>query len=249
VDDVGVDVDVGDRVRQHPDVRADVDDLVAPQRLRPTVVHDVVAVAGDLAVPLEVHLGVAHLPGPGRAGAEDLPAAQHEVHRLAELHREHRRDHLVREHLRLGAEAGADLGDHHAHAVARDLQRVGEDVAHRLRAPGRLVDEAAVDAVALRAPAVLGHDGARGAGQPRVERAVADETAHQAAVEGRDGERIVEPGAAVGHAQLQGRVLQGGPDHPPDIAGILDGAGRHQGVDVALVVGRVLEQVRQAGAG
>ena len=59
---------------------------------------------------------------------------------------------------------------------------------------------------------------------------------------------VVEPGAAVRRAQLQGRIFQRRQDRPPQMAGVLDGAGAHHGRDVFVVVAVAAEQFRQPGA-
>jgi hypothetical protein len=63
-----------------------------------------------------------------------------------------------------------------------------------------------------------------------------------------DRHRVVEPRAAVRNPQLDGRMLQGGPDRPPDVAGVGNDAGVPERADIFLVFGLVAQRLRQAGA-
>jgi hypothetical protein len=140
VHDVRVDPDVRDRIGQHSDVRADVHHLVSPQRRGAAVVDDVVPVSGDDSLAVEHQLRVPDLTGAGGAGQEDVGPAEHDLHRSAQPHRHHCGDHLVGEHLGLGPETGAHVRDDHPHPRARDLQRIGQSVAHHERRLRRRVD-------------------------------------------------------------------------------------------------------------
>ncbi len=104
--------------------------------------------------------------------------------------------------------------------VDRPLQHVGD------RDRARIGDESAVHAIALRAPLVLYHDRARDRVDLRVAPGIEDEMARQCAIERSDRDRIVDQGAAVGRAQLERRVIERGPDRPPDIARIPRNSGR-----------------------
>src|SRR5262245_41181389 len=68
------------------------------------------------------------------------------------------------------------------------------------------LDESGTNAVALSMPLVLLRDGAADAVEASIECAVAIERAHEAAKQGRDCQRVVEPGAAVGDPQLERRI-------------------------------------------
>ncbi len=117
-----------------------------------------------------------------------------------------------------------------------------------MRRARKRVDESGGDAVALGVPLVLLADGAGEAVEAGIDRAVAVERAHQAAEQRGDRHRIVEPGAAVGDAQLDGRVVERGPHRPPDIARVRDDLGADQRLDEVAVVLVGAEQFRQAGA-
>ena len=74
------------------------------------------------------------------------------------------------------------------------------------------------------------------------------EQADQAAIDRGDGQRIGEPGRAVGDAQLERGEARRGTDRPPDMRRVLDGAGGDQHIDIIAIGGVVFEKGRQAGA-
>src|SRR5688572_7632912 len=81
--------------------------------------------------------------------------------------------------------------------LGHEVQSLLEEVADRFGRAGPLVDEAAVDAVALGTPAVLVIDGARGAGLAGIELGIEAQAAHEAAIERRNRDGVVDPRAAV----------------------------------------------------
>ena len=113
---------------------------------------------------------------------------------------------------------------------------------------GERLDEGRANAVALGVPLVLLRDGAADTVEAGVERAVAVECAHQAPEQRRDGDGVVQPRAAVGDAQFDGRIIQRRPYRPPYVARIgNDFCPRQCGNELAIVVIGA-EQFGQAGA-
>ena len=129
--DVTVDVDIGNWIREDPHIRTDMHDLVAPVRGRARVLNYVVAIARESAILLEAKLGVTELTVSSRPAAEAVGAAQDQMHRTPETHREDRRYHLVGKHLYFRPEPRSDLRGDDPHLVASDLQRIGDAVASR----------------------------------------------------------------------------------------------------------------------
>ena len=117
------------------------------------------------------------------------------------------------------------------------------------RDAARLGNKSYAHAVALRPPQVLRGNGARCAGQSSVDLRPADQEANQAAIQGRNRQGVFEPRAAIRDAQFEGRVADRRTQRPPQEAGVLDRLAPHHGLDEALVLSKILEQVRETGAG
>src|SRR5262249_36562112 len=121
--------------------------------------------------------------------------------------------------------AAADLG------AAAERRRIRSDLVdhaleHLADRDGSLFgDEGGRPAVALRLTFVLDRDRALDRVEIAVAPAIDIEMTRQRAVERRDGNRILDQGAAIGRPQLERRIATRGPDRPPDVAGVLDHAG------------------------
>jgi hypothetical protein len=113
---------VAGRVHRARDDRGLLRELAQPRGLLDRLVGD----GGEPAVGIGAE---AHALDRRRAVAGDgehLPAAHDEADRPAHDLRRHRRDHGVRAHRALGAEAAADVLGHHAHALLVEAEDLGE---------------------------------------------------------------------------------------------------------------------------
>ena len=108
--------------------------------------------------------------------------------------------------------------------------------------------EGALHAVALGPPFILDRNRPVDDIEPGIVLGMAVQEADQGPIERRDRHRIVEAGAAIRRAQLQGRIFERGPDRPPQMTGVRHRAGAHHGVDIGVVFRGGAEQFRQAGA-
>lgn len=144
-------------------------------------------------------------------------------------------------HVRCAAEGVRILGHEGEHRFQRLRERDGV-------AP-RLVDQRRGHAAVLGAPEVLGGQRPRDAVEIGMEVGPAHAQAHEAAEQGGDAERIVEPRAGIGDAQFQRRELDRGAQRPPQEARIGDGARAGHDGDEPRMGGGIGKKLRQAGAG
>src|SRR4029077_14482173 len=99
------------------------------------------------------------------------------------------------------------------------------------------------ETIALRPPAIL-VDQHAGIDAPGLVVALQPpQHAQEAAIERRDGDAVVEPGAAIGDAHLQRRNALSRPHVPPQFGGIVDEADAAQYIDMAAVLAPAVELV------
>ena len=123
------------------------------------------------------------------------------------------------------------------------------DVDDVLAAAALLVAKEGQDAVALGQPAVLGDDLGWGFGREIAVLVLPEQVTDEGGVEGDDAHGVVDAGADVADAHFDGGELAGGPDVPPEFAGVVDEVHALVVGDQAVEFGAGAEGARQAGAG
>ena len=123
-------------------------------------------------------------------------------------------------HLGDAAEIGGVLGDQ----IEQLLEQAGEGHDRALAE----IDQALLDAVALRAPAVLAHEEGRISSPALVLPAQPIQHAQHAAKQRGDGDAVLDQGADIGDAHLQRGEARGGAQIPPQLGRVLDQPGADQ---------------------
>ncbi len=110
------------------------------------------------------------------------------------------------------------------------------------------VDQALVEAVAHRAPAIFTNQHGRIQAPALVGHPQPVKHAQNTDEQGRQGYRVVQPRAHVHDPGLERRITGAGPQVPPDTRGVFDETGVHEDIDVALVLRVARESFRKTGA-
>ena len=143
-------------------------------------------------------------------------------------------------HLGNAAEIGGVLGDE----VEQLLEQDGEGDDRALAE----IDQALLDAIALRPPAILAHEEGRVVAPALVLPPQAIEQSQDAAIERGNGDAVLDQRADIGDAHFESRKARGRSQVPPDLGGILDQARIHQKFDGTLIFAIGRELVWHAGA-